>query len=218
MIDRLSLFYERDNSNVHRAAHTLAARSTDAYEGAREKVRTLHQRAVGPRASSSCAGRPRASTSSPRPGADATSTRTTRSSSRISSTTPTSCPGSSSRPRRAPGCASRRWTIRGQIILEEYEKLLNPRTRIVSVSQVSNALGTITPVDGDGRHGAPARGHRRASTARSRCRICRSTCRRSTPTSSCSPATRCSPRPASASSTGARASWRTCRRGRAAAT
>jgi cysteine desulfurase/selenocysteine lyase len=34
----------------------------------------------------------------------------------------------------------------GQIILDEYEKLLNPRTRIVSVSQVSNALGTITPV------------------------------------------------------------------------
>ena len=34
----------------------------------------------------------------------------------------------------------------GQIILEEYEKLLNPRTRIVSFSQVSNALGTITPV------------------------------------------------------------------------
>ena len=34
----------------------------------------------------------------------------------------------------------------GQIILEEYEKLLGPRTRIVSVSQVSNALGTITPV------------------------------------------------------------------------
>jgi cysteine desulfurase / selenocysteine lyase len=35
---------------------------------------------------------------------------------------------------------------RGQIILEEYEKLLNPRTRIVSVTQVSNALGTVTPV------------------------------------------------------------------------
>jgi cysteine desulfurase/selenocysteine lyase len=34
----------------------------------------------------------------------------------------------------------------GQIILEEYEKLLNPRTRLVSVSHVSNALGTITPV------------------------------------------------------------------------
>ncbi|HOB63416.1 MAG TPA: cysteine desulfurase, partial [Candidatus Competibacteraceae bacterium] len=35
---------------------------------------------------------------------------------------------------------------RGQIILEEYEKLLGPRTRLVAFSQVSNALGTVTPV------------------------------------------------------------------------
>jgi cysteine desulfurase/selenocysteine lyase len=34
----------------------------------------------------------------------------------------------------------------GQIILEEYEKLLGPRTRLVAVTQVSNALGTVTPV------------------------------------------------------------------------
>jgi cysteine desulfurase/selenocysteine lyase len=33
----------------------------------------------------------------------------------------------------------------GQVILEEYEKLLGPRTRLVSITQVSNALGTITP-------------------------------------------------------------------------
>jgi cysteine desulfurase/selenocysteine lyase len=35
---------------------------------------------------------------------------------------------------------------RGDLILEEYEKLLNPRTRMVAVSHVSNALGTINPV------------------------------------------------------------------------
>jgi cysteine desulfurase/selenocysteine lyase len=34
---------------------------------------------------------------------------------------------------------------RGEVILEEYEKLLGPRTRIVSFTHVSNALGTITP-------------------------------------------------------------------------
>ena len=39
VIDRLSYFYEHENSNIHRAAHTLAARATDAYEGAREKTR-----------------------------------------------------------------------------------------------------------------------------------------------------------------------------------
>ncbi|HEY0468329.1 MAG TPA: aminotransferase class V-fold PLP-dependent enzyme, partial [Polyangiaceae bacterium] len=39
VIERLSYFYEHENSNIHRAAHTLAARATDAYEGARERVR-----------------------------------------------------------------------------------------------------------------------------------------------------------------------------------
>src|SRR5580704_15750661 len=35
---------------------------------------------------------------------------------------------------------------RGELILEEYEKLLNPRTRMVAVTHVSNALGTINPI------------------------------------------------------------------------
>jgi cysteine desulfurase/selenocysteine lyase len=39
VIDRIAYFYEHENSNIHRAAHELAARSTDAYEAAREKVR-----------------------------------------------------------------------------------------------------------------------------------------------------------------------------------
>ena len=34
----------------------------------------------------------------------------------------------------------------GQVLLEEYQRLLNDRTKIVSVTQVSNALGTVTPV------------------------------------------------------------------------
>jgi cysteine desulfurase/selenocysteine lyase len=39
VIERLKYFYEHENSNVHRGAHDLAARSTDAYENAREIVR-----------------------------------------------------------------------------------------------------------------------------------------------------------------------------------
>ena len=38
VIDRLSYFYEHENSNIHRAAHELAARATDAYEDARARV------------------------------------------------------------------------------------------------------------------------------------------------------------------------------------
>ena len=38
VIDRVSYFYEHENSNIHRAAHELAARATDAYEKARKTV------------------------------------------------------------------------------------------------------------------------------------------------------------------------------------
>ncbi len=38
VIDAVAQFYLQDNSNIHRGAHTLAARATDAYEGARLKV------------------------------------------------------------------------------------------------------------------------------------------------------------------------------------
>ena len=41
VIDAISRFYEHDNSNIHRAAHTLAARATDAYEQARQKVQAF---------------------------------------------------------------------------------------------------------------------------------------------------------------------------------
>jgi cysteine desulfurase/selenocysteine lyase len=39
VIDATSQFYSRDNSNIHRAAHALAARSTELFEAGREKVR-----------------------------------------------------------------------------------------------------------------------------------------------------------------------------------
>jgi cysteine desulfurase/selenocysteine lyase len=34
----------------------------------------------------------------------------------------------------------------GEFLLDEFETLLNPRTKLVAVTHVSNALGTITPV------------------------------------------------------------------------
>jgi cysteine desulfurase/selenocysteine lyase len=38
VLDALRHYYEHDNANVHRGAHTLSSRATDAYEGARDKV------------------------------------------------------------------------------------------------------------------------------------------------------------------------------------
>ncbi|XOK63098.1 cysteine desulfurase [Paenibacillus elgii] len=39
VIEAVKRYYELDNANVHRGVHTLGSRATDAYEGAREKVR-----------------------------------------------------------------------------------------------------------------------------------------------------------------------------------
>ncbi len=41
VIDVLTHYYETDNANVHRGVHTLSGRATDAYEGAREKMRAF---------------------------------------------------------------------------------------------------------------------------------------------------------------------------------
>ena len=106
VIDRLSAFYRQENSNIHRAAHALAARATDAYESAREKVR----RFLNARRSFLFAERPKASIWLRRAGDTAMSKKTMRSLLPCSSTTRTLCRGSSWRQKRAPACGWLRWT------------------------------------------------------------------------------------------------------------
>jgi cysteine desulfurase/selenocysteine lyase len=145
VIDRLSHFYEYENSNIHRAAHALAARATDAYEAAREKVRRFLK---APSVKDIIFVR--GTTEGINFVAQAWGRRNVRKGDEIviswlehhANIVPWQmlCAETGARLRVAPV------DDRGQIILEEYEKLLNPKTRIVSVTQVSNALGTVTPV------------------------------------------------------------------------
>jgi len=159
VIDRLASFYRHENSNVHRAAHTLAARATDAYEGAREKVRRF---------------------------LNASSTReivfvrgATEGINLVAKSWGQRYVGKGDEvvitwlehhANIVPWqqlCAEKGACLRvvpvddsGQVILEQYEKLLGPRTRIVAFTHVSNALGTVTParemVEMAHRHGALA--------------------------------------------------------------
>src|SRR5271168_833193 len=157
VIDRLSYFYAHENSNVHRAAHELAARATDAYESAREKTRRFLN-----------AGTPReivfvrGTTEAINLVAQSWGRQNVHQDDEIVITwlehhaniVPWQmlCAEKGARLRVAPVDDS------GQILLDEYEKLLSPKTRLVSISQVSNALGTITPVkamiEAAHRHGA----------------------------------------------------------------
>ena len=106
----------RTRTSIARA-HTLAARSTDAYEAAREKVRALPRRRLGRERSSSCAARPRRSTSSPTAGAANPAARRRDHPRRRSSTTPTSCPGRCS-PRRGAKLRVIPVDDRGEVLLE----------------------------------------------------------------------------------------------------
>jgi cysteine desulfurase/selenocysteine lyase len=145
VIDRLTRFYTFENSNIHRAAHTLAARSTDAYESAREKVRGFIN---APSARDIIFVR--GATEGINLVAQSWGRRNVGKDDEIVVThlehhaniVPWQqlAAEKGARLRVAPVDDS------GQVILEEYEKLLNPRTRIVAFTQVSNALGTITPV------------------------------------------------------------------------
>jgi cysteine desulfurase / selenocysteine lyase len=157
VIDRLKYFYEHENSNVHRAAHEMAARATDAYESAREKTRRFLN-----------AGSVReivfvrGATEAINLVAQSWGRRYVQKDDEIVITwlehhaniVPWQmlCAEKGARLRVAPVDDT------GQVVLDEYEKLLSPRTRLVSIAQVSNALGTVTPVDAmieaAHRHGA----------------------------------------------------------------
>ncbi|HEY0329605.1 MAG TPA: family 2A encapsulin nanocompartment cargo protein cysteine desulfurase [Rhodopseudomonas sp.] len=145
VIDRLSHFYSHENSNIHRAAHELAARSTDAYEAAREKVRRFLG-APSPRDIIFVRG----TTEGINLVAQAWGRRNVGEGDEIvvswlehhANIVPWQqlCAEKGARLRVAPV------DDHGQIILDEYEKLLGPKTRLVSITQVSNALGSIVPV------------------------------------------------------------------------
>lgn len=145
VIDRLSHFYEYENSNIHRAAHTLAARATDAYEAAREKVRRFLNAG-----STKDIIFVRGATEAINLVAQTYGRRHVKEGDEIVVThlehhaniVPWQqlAAEKGARLRVAPVDDT------GQVIVEEYEKLIGPRTRLVAIAQVSNALGTVVPV------------------------------------------------------------------------
>ena len=145
VIDRLVYFYENENSNIHRGAHTLAARSTDAYEAARAKVRAFIN-APSPESIIFVRG----TTEGINLIAKAWGGRNVKEGDEIVITHlehhANIVPWQQLAAEKGAVLKVAPVDNTGQIILEEYEKLFTPRTRVASMSQVSNALGTITPV------------------------------------------------------------------------
>jgi cysteine desulfurase/selenocysteine lyase len=145
VIERIADYYRHENSNIHRAAHTLAARATDAYEAAREKVR----RFLGASSASDIVF-VRGATEGINLVAQGWGRRHVGAGDEIVIT------WLEHHSNIVPWqmlCSERGAKLRvvpvdddGQVLPDEYEKLLGPRTRLVAITHVSNALGTVVPV------------------------------------------------------------------------
>lgn len=144
VIDRLAYFYTHENSNIHRGDHELAARATDAYENARETVRRF--------INASSANEiifVRGTTEGINLVAKSWGLQNIQAGDEIvlshlehhANIVPWQQLASET------GAKLRVIPVddTGQIILSEYQQLLNPRTKLVAFSHVSNVLGTITP-------------------------------------------------------------------------
>ncbi|RKR85125.1 cysteine desulfurase/selenocysteine lyase [Mucilaginibacter gracilis] len=144
VIDRISYFYEHENSNIHRAAHELAARATDAYEGAREKVRAFINAAsvneiIFVRGATEAINLVAKSWGEQHLNAgDEIIVSHLEHHANI-------VPWQQLAAKKGLKIKVIPVDDEGQILLDEYAKLLGPKTKLVAFTQVSNALGTVTP-------------------------------------------------------------------------
>ncbi len=145
VIDAITRFYTLDNSNIHRGLHALSERATAAYEESRAKARRfLHaaddREIIFVRGTTEAINLVAHSYGRPHLGAGDEVLITAME--HHSNIVPWQilCEEKGARLRIAPIDDS------GALRLDEFERLLTERTRIVSVPHVSNALGTINPV------------------------------------------------------------------------
>lgn len=144
VIDALVRYYTTENANVHRGVHTLSQQATDDYEAARAKIRQLINAAHDH---------------------EIIFTRGATESINLVAQ-------SYGRQNIGPGdeiiisnmehhsnivpwqmlCQEKNATLRvvpindsGELLMDEYERMLSPRTKLVAITHVSNALGTIQP-------------------------------------------------------------------------
>jgi cysteine desulfurase/selenocysteine lyase len=145
VIDAIARFYSDDYANIHRGVYALSERATQAYEEARAKVRRFinagdDREIIFVRGTTEAInlvahsfGRLRVE-----PGDEIVISAMEHHSNLV--------------PWQI-ACAERGAVLRvapvnddGELRLDMYERLLTPRTRLVAIAHVSNALGTINPV------------------------------------------------------------------------
>jgi cysteine desulfurase/selenocysteine lyase len=145
VIDAITRYYETENANIHRGVHQLSQRATDDYESARETVRAFlnaaHSREIifvrgtteGINLVAQTFGRAKLHS-----GDEIVITALEHHSNIVP--WQILCGETGANLRVAP------INDRGELILDEFQKLLTPRTKLVAVAHVSNALGSINPI------------------------------------------------------------------------
>ena len=146
VLDTIRHYYELDNANVHRGVHALSGRATDAYEAARERVRAFMNAASIREVVFT-----RNATESINLVARSWGDENLRAGDEVLITTMEHhsnivpwqqvCGRTGAVLRVVP------MDDRGELVMEEFERLLTPRTKMVAVVHASNALGTVNPVD-----------------------------------------------------------------------
>src|SRR3954463_13680721 len=145
VIDRGSVYLEEEHSNIHRGVHYLSQRATTAYEGAREKVK----RFINAREARECIF-VRGATEGINLVMHGYGRKFVKEGDEViisvmehhANIVPWQmlCEEKGARLRVIP------MNDAGELLLDEYDALLNERTKIVAVTHISNSLGTINPI------------------------------------------------------------------------
>jgi len=145
VIEAIEHYYRYDNSNIHRGVHALSERATEAYENARAAAQRFLNAAdskeiVFTRGTTEAINLVAQTYGRKHVGAGDEVLITAME--HHSNIVPWQilCEEKGARLRVAP------INDRGELLVEEFEKLLGPKTRLAAVSHLSNALGTINPV------------------------------------------------------------------------
>ena len=145
VLDAMRAFYEEDCSNVHRGVHLLSERATESFERARRKVAAFvgaasDREIVFTRGTTESVNLVANSFARPRlgPGDDVVITAMEHHSNIVP--WQLACEATGATLRVAP------ITDAGELDLDALAGLLGPRTKLLAVGHVSNALGTINPI------------------------------------------------------------------------
>jgi cysteine desulfurase/selenocysteine lyase len=144
VLDAINLFYSKENANIHRGVHYLSQRATTDYEAARQRI----QRYLGARKSEEIIFTKGTTDSINLVAFSYGSTLSAGDEILISAMEHHSNIVPWQMLCERQGCILKVAPInqRGELIMDEFDKLLSKKTKLVAITHISNTLGTVNPV------------------------------------------------------------------------